>query len=403
MNTQVRFKGTTRNLHLLAAAVGYALISQSCFPMHVEPTRPTHIVTPSQTPLPFGETNLQIARLSQDERIPSENAQVLADPQGGVSVFWVEPHQNEEESVLFYKQRLSDGSWLESEEWFFTQFKTIEAKLVRGENQEICLTFFEENFYSVMSLMCKTDSGWEISKAKGYARPTSFRMSMIVDGPVIHTAYADSTDTGEVVLLFDGKEITDRGSYVADFDMVKYSVDAYYLVYTEKIKSTSEYTLTLLASDDRGKTWAPSILSKTLTESPRFLVGQDGVLYLFWYENKAIMFMHRSLGADWQRGEIDLDIKDAIWIDEIFLGEDSRGDLHIIPKTSERVYWIHGSVSRGFSHLELIWDFRDAGNYISRLSFDAGSDGTLYFAWESSRRGGLGENSAYFGLLPPRE
>jgi hypothetical protein len=402
---------TARNLRLLAATGVCALVSQSCFCFTiVRPTPPTRWTMPSQAPLPFGKTDLQIVDLSTEERFESESAQILLDSQGVASVFWAEFLRESAEHRLFFKQRLPDGSWLEAEELDYAQFNTDKSKLVRGEDGEICLTYYEEKYSPILHLRCKTDSGWEETDYVGNAPDSTTRLVLFLDGGSIRTAYIQFTNSDGYRLSFGGRKMKCGEGEASDFDLIQDADGVYYLVCSSKsYKGSAEfdYQLSIWTSDDRGETWTSAVLSTNPAQSPRFFLARDGTLYLFWGErggeDEELQYMHRSPGEDWQSGEIDLTKEDIGWIEEIFLGEDGRGDLQIILKTSSTVQRLHGSISRGFSDPQRIWDLKDAGDTLSQIAFAVGTDGILYFVWNAYRTADPRISSTYFGFLAPGE
>jgi hypothetical protein len=351
----------------------------------------------------FGITDMQIVRLSTQDAIRAKNVQVLVDPQGLASLFWMESPPDSISPIFIFRQRASNGDWLGEKEWRIENYYSFNPVLFWGPEQNPCLTFYDGWDSRILRMRCKTEAGWEEGSHRGYAVSNYVGMSLFVDGSSIVTAYTTYDDQSRNVFFFGETSITSGATYIMGFDSIRDLSGGYYLAIASYLKSDEQYRLTVRSSADRGRSWTDSIiLSEDAAWSPRFTLARDGTLFLLWMENDKLMVAYLSSTAGWQKKEIDLTGNRVFRSGELFLGQDTNGDLDIALWAYTKVYRMHGSILKGFSNPELIWDMEKSAYRIDELSVAVGLDGSLYLAWVFFDPSDGGSQPAYFGWLPPK-
>jgi hypothetical protein len=357
----------------------------------------------ADTPLKslFGETNIQMERLSHKEHVHAESAQILVDAEGVASVFWVEFPDDEQTEKFYFVQRHPDGVLGMMEEWDFHQFFTAYSKLLWGRENEPCLTFFGDWDSKILRLRCKTETGWEVLPIKGYAAHYPLEMAFIVDDPFLQTAYVASRNSEGYALFFGETALKGGDVDVYSFDLSKDDAGVYYLAYRANLVSDHAYLLSVLSSEDGGRTWKAKNVSGEFTSALRLFLSRDGTLYLFWTEPGTMKYLYRSEGSDWRQSEMGLGKNQFFGVEDILCGEDENGNLYILLHVFRKIFLLQGSAENGFSSPELLWDMQNVERNMEDLSFAVGKDGALFFAWTPWNPSDHYAEPAYFGWLPP--
>jgi hypothetical protein len=324
-----------RKFLLRFAAVLLPVGLVSCSPPVVVPSTKTSTPTayPTHTPAPrsFGETAMQITPLSGREGARIRIAPLILDADGTASLLWMESGTDFMDAKLMFRRRTSSGDWTAREEWNVQDLHSLAPMFLAGTDNRPCIAYFEDWNSRILKIQCRSESGREKTPYQGYVERYPSEQVLFLDEPAVAAADTRWNDKGNRVLFFGADPLTSEGMNVSGMDAIKDADGTYRLAVAASLPSDGVYRLFVLSSSDRGRTWtAPELLSQNKAWAPKFYLSSSGVLYLSWFaEKKIILASYNAANADGVPESYPLPSNFSTFYDDLFLGEDSDGDLHI--------------------------------------------------------------------------